>query len=177
MQMVRLFLISSACLVLLNIDAVHHSLAADPPPVLPGELPKFQPPPRPPASQQLDVLQRALDGDPNAASGDPMFDDLLEMIRRGGGSVLNGSALETIPDSITDGHSEFHADSHGMTEDAGNDADQRAHAAEALLRAARLLKKVPENDPQAIKSRDILVNDMRRQAVRLLSQTLDTPPR
>lgn len=89
-------------------------------------------------------------------TGDGVLDDMIEVIKQRGSivdrfpkdpTVVRGAE---VPAGVTDG--EF--------------AARQVIAAEQLLRAARLLEKVPRLDPQQV----ALVRQMRSQAGRLLSE-------
>jgi len=125
---------------------------------------------------------------PPPSSGDPILDDVLEVIRRQG-SVLDGSLLDVPPDELSgqadlSGRAElpsrtplrFSDSAIPILESAppvpgysgegrgGIAADARFHAAESLLRAARKLSSLPGGDV----NRSRLIAAMREQATVLL---------
>jgi hypothetical protein len=104
-----------------------------------------------PATQQR--IRQALEGTGATPSGDGMLDDVLQFIERRG-SVLDGSELESVESEL------------GIANTPVDAPPGRAHAAESLLKAARRLEKIEPLD----KTRRELVNQMRREAVRLLTQ-------
>jgi hypothetical protein len=102
-------------------------------------------------------------------SGDPILDDVLEVIRRRG-SVLQGSVLDpqNETESVIIGVPSL--DSRDAAANKGDAAEAAAvyHVAEQMLRVARLLEKLPNQDAE----RAGMIRGMRNQATRLLIQTL-----
>jgi len=119
-------------------------------------------------------------GDAPASSGDPILDDVLDVIRRQG-SVLDGSFLE-VPSDDESGRAELPSRAPLRFPDSAPPipgsampipryaadgvptADARFHVAESLLRAARKLAALPGADVD----RNRLVAAMREQATVLL---------
>jgi hypothetical protein len=119
---------------------------------------------------------------PPPSSGDPILDDVLDVIRRQG-SVLDGSLLDVPPDELS-GRAELPSRTPLRFSDsaipipesappvpgyAGEDrggiaGDARFHTAESLLRAARKLSSLPGGDI----NRSRLIAAMREQATVLL---------
>ncbi len=139
------------------------------PPAMPSELPTLQPHPdlgnAPDPQRTRESIQQALQGNVTRGNGDPVLDEMLQIIQRRGsvldGSVLDGSVLDTktLDANVPD------------TEDAlvnqpplASDEDDRALAAESLLRSARLFSKLAPLDP----AQRELVARMRREAAKLL---------
>ena len=108
-----------------------------------------------PQTQQR-ILQ-ALKGKRGPESGDGVLDDMLEIIKRNG-SVLDGSELESVESELDSNR--------GLGKPASDSRPNRARAAESLLKTARRLERIEPLD----KTRCELVNQMRREAVRLLTQ-------
>ncbi len=97
-------------------------------------------------------IRAAIESGDFAETGDPGLDEVLQILQKQG-SVLDGSILEPAADE-------------GIPEKRPQSASVKARAAECLLKAARVLEKI---DP-ADKTRRDLVNQMRRESVRLLTQ-------
>lgn len=96
-------------------------------------------------------IRRALDGDSGTASPDePLLGDVLDLIKQRG-SILDGTSLDVDAIASSDSASDENIES-------------RCSAAEALLRAARLLDQVTGKDA----NRKQLVKAMRREAARCL---------
>ena len=116
-------------------------------------------------------------------TGDPVLDDVLEIIRKRG-SILDGTSLDPANElDSNDGTQSVIIGVPGgtrFTKGGSGDATKAApvyHAAEQLLRAARLLETLADQD----ESQQELIREMRSQATRLLIQTLSrvsdaTPP-
>ncbi|TWU24947.1 hypothetical protein Pla52o_12440 [Novipirellula galeiformis] len=99
-------------------------------------------------------IRRALDGAPDGVnSSDPLLDDVLGLIQSRG-SILDGSSLDPAMETPL------------ASEQGPSDLDNRARAAECLLRSARLLQRL--GPPSA--SRNELVTKMRHEAGRLLTE-------
>lgn len=105
------------------------------------------------------------------SSGDPILDDVLEVIRRQG-SVLDGSSLD--PQSIGETARRLRARDGGMPPPSPspafsdnfnpNSSEARFETAEALLRASRMLGGLPGRDASV----ERLIAGMRQQAAVLL---------
>lgn len=137
----------------------------------------------PPRAEQK--IRDALRGKSLEPTGDGMLDDVIEIVRRRGsvldGSVLDGDMLDTSEQSLpnrdsaeprSSGQNFLHGG--GTTARAirsRRDIENRAAAAEQLLRAARLLMQTGDADA----SRRELVAQMRAEAVKLLSQADPVP--
>lgn len=127
-------------------------------------------------------IRAALEGEASSGgTGDGVLDDVLGMIRRQG-SVLKGSSLDPLDDASLEIDGALHADS-STTESQSLDGAQlpasqlqaapsrsalsrAALAAEQMLKSARLL----ENIGSANQDRAELVNRMRAEAVKLLTE-------
>lgn len=107
-----------------------------------------------PAARQ--AISKVLQGESVVDSGHRLPDEIRELLHSTG-SVLDGSSLDR--DNIEPAVSP--ATSRGV---------RQAHAAEMLLKTARLLDKI---EP-ASENRKQLVNQMRSEAVRILQQSIDT---
>lgn len=137
-------------LAAVSTTGIWHAVAQQPPaaPQLPSQ--------QPPAQANDQGIQRsileALQGKPTAAPEDePLLDDVLDLIRRQG-SVLDGSMLGA-------------AEETPAAAEPKEDTEAQCRAAEALLRASRLLTALPgEGDPD----RHQLAQQMRRQAAKCL---------
>jgi hypothetical protein len=107
--------------------------------------------------------------EPAKSSGDPVLDDVLEIIRRRG-SVLEGSTLDpqNETESVIIDVPSLAAPNEAVAPGDAGDAKAVYHVSEQLLRAARLLEALPNPDA----SRIAMVRDLRSQATRLLIQTL-----
>ncbi|MEM9827521.1 MAG: hypothetical protein AAF958_13095 [Planctomycetota bacterium] len=117
------------------------------------------------SQQDLQRIQRALEGKDVPASG-TMIDDVLSVIRRNGSVVdelrLPGDSelqFQPAPKNTQAPPNDNQAASTAIS-------DQKADAAESLLRAARLLRAA---GPPSAETAD-LVNRMRKAAVNLLSE-------
>lgn len=97
-------------------------------------------------------IRRALEGDFSDAPPAGIYGDVLEIIKKQG-SILDDTAFDPRADEDAVGQK--------VTSES-----QRAHAAEQLLKASRLLERLDSGDS----SRCELVNRMRAQAVELLSE-------
>ena len=106
-------------------------------------------PPQQADTKVVEKIQQALRDDSDVeATGDPILDDVLQIIKQQG-SVLDGSSLDQ------------------PEEDAAPDTESdKALAAERLLKAARCLEDIKPLD----ETRRHLVKQMRRETVRLLSE-------
>lgn len=128
----------------------------------PIEIPKLEVVPIAPArntEQQHDKIRAALDGGTPVTDGDPVLDDLLQLIRRRG-SVLDGTVLD--PSNEFDGPGSS-ASGAGAT-DRNTIEDNKAFAAESLLRSARMLGQLGTPDD----ARRELMTRMRQEAAKLL---------
>ncbi|MGB7344138.1 MAG: hypothetical protein WBD20_07985 [Pirellulaceae bacterium] len=101
-------------------------------------------------------IQEALKGQ-TVETGDGLLDDMLKVLKQRG-SVLDGSSLDKELDISSDGSS---------TRKAVPSVSQKAHAAESLLRASRLL----ENLGKLTDEQSELIQQMRHQSLLLLSPT------
>ena len=126
------------------------------------DSPQFVEPPMQADAEAAEEIRKALNDDPDVrGTGDPMLEDVLQIIEQRG-SVLDGSSLDPKADESAAENGP------GTTTDA-NDADQAAsktRTAERLLKAARCLEEIQPLD----ETRRELVNRMRRETVRLLSE-------
>ncbi len=116
--------------------------------------------PVPNTEQQHNKIRAALDGGVPVTDGDPVLDDLLQLIRRRG-SVLDGTALDPSNDFEASGP---HA-SEAKSTDPITLEDDKAFAAESLLRSARLLSQLGVPDA----ARRELITQMRQEAAKLLA--------
>lgn len=142
---------------------------AQSPPAVPP-TPKLQPEaptldtipvsPVPNPDQQQKKVQIALESDVLVTDSDPLFDDLLQLIRRKG-SVLDGTILDPANESkvFSTEDQSGNASQQNATDDA------RAFAAESLLRSARLLSHLSAPDTD----RRELISRMRLEAAKLLA--------
>lgn len=128
-----------------------------------------------------DALQRQASqpGAPAAATGDPILDEVLDVIRRRG-SVLNGSALDPqsgqpatgldqqsltpAPAPSAPQQNAFSSQGLGTEIPDAAGPDARFHVAESLLRSARQLAALGQRDQAS----ERLVSAMREQAAMLL---------
>jgi len=119
-------------------------------------------PPEPtvtPESKAADKIRAALqDRQPPTPSGDPILDDVLQIIKQRG-SILDGSSLDHGIDSSAE------QASRSPTRDAAGPSVIKFRTAEQLLKAARMLEKI---DPHDL-ARQELVEMLRRETVRLMS--------
>lgn len=118
-------------------------------------------------SQQAKIMQ-ALQGDGPAQTGDGVLDDILEIAKQRG-SVLDGSLLDDDRSDDRLPGVELGDPSHKMTspqKSATSQPARTARVAEQLLKAARLLESVSNDD-----SNDPLIDAMRRKAGDLLIDT------
>ncbi len=129
----------------------------------PLEIPKLEVVPVAPVpntEQQQTKIRSALDGGAPVTDGDPVLDDLLQLIRRRG-SVLDGTVL--------DPSSDFDVPTHDPNARQASDPraveDDMAFAAESLLRSARVLSQLGPPDPD----RRELITRMRLEAGKLLA--------
>lgn len=103
------------------------------------------------------AIRSALDGNAAAAPGDdPLLQDVLDIIKD------RGSIVDEPIFDLSDSEPRFSSEISSAPD--SQIPDSRAHAAEALLRAARLLSSLPQNDSE----RRQLVNAMRTEAARCL---------
>ena len=102
-----------------------------------------------------DVLQ----GRTPAATGDGVLEDVLNVIQRQG-SVLDGSSLD---EPTQGGNLVPEVSGQSTASDGQTLADRRANVAEQLLRTARMLQQISNEDSSLA-----LVNSMRRKAATLL---------
>lgn len=145
---------------LLNVFSRDEKTNADPPrgtlELPPGEIPiESNASDSDKKSRELEVLKKAIGGDQDAATNDPILAPLVEMINEGG-SVLEGSSLDPRNEEAPS----FHAST------ASKESDQKALVAESLLRSARLLRRFSGNDD----ARQKLVIEMRREAVKIMTE-------
>lgn len=105
---------------------------------------------RGPQEKIRDVLQ----GQQPAPTGDGVLEDVLGVIQRQG-SVLDGSVLDKAPPAERENGTQSKSISNSLT--------QRAHVAEQLLRSARMLESISDDE-----SSTELVASIRRQAGILL---------
>lgn len=135
---------------------------------------------RPEDTRAVERIRETLSGGPtDRPSGDPLLDDVLQVIR-GRGSILEGSSLAeqpvsdsvprrprnpTLPRNIGSPSTPGLPDA---SEDwsMGSGRSSRYRTAEMLLKAARLLAREPGSD----ESRTELVGRMRAEAAQLMSQ-------
>jgi hypothetical protein len=106
----------------------------------------------------------AQQGGVGGSSGDPILDDVLNVIRRQG-SILDGTSLDESLDRAplpASGASERLPNR--QSSKAGDSADERFFTAECLLKAARKLAALSDGDAQ----RQRLVAAMREQAAMLM---------
>lgn len=116
-----------------------------------------------PQPEVAEKIRQALDskhqgtevGDPQ--TGDMVLDDVLKIIGQRG-SVLEGSFLD---DSPNESESE---------PEAIRSPSAMAHAAEQLLKSARLLEKINSRDAQEQAGRADLIRKIRAEAAKLLSE-------
>lgn len=106
----------------------------------------------PPVSPAEQKIRDALQGRADKPTGDGVLDDVIGLIKKKG-SILDGSSLDPNQDSAE------------KVTTAGL-ISRKAHAAEQLLRASRLLSQFDSNDPSRLE----LVNQMRAEAVKLLTE-------
>lgn len=139
---------------------------------LPSDPPTLEPVDNPSARSRIaDTLKP--DGEPQSngahgnkkanATGDPILDDVLGIIRQQG-SILDGSVLD--PASADDRHDSVLPKSR-RTDGANRDSrarDSVYDVAEQLLRVARMLRRLPGRDAE----RDELARAMRDQATKLM---------
>ncbi len=105
-----------------------------------------------PASPAEEKIRAALDGDlPRLGSGDAVLEDVIGIIKQRG-SVLDGSSLD--PDAVATAESTTETNS------------ARAHVAEQLLKASRMLEQVRGPGDR----RAELIGQMRDEARQLLSE-------
>ena len=147
-----------------NTPKVRLSLPSDPPPLDPVDDPA--------ARSQIAESLKPYDAPPASgangnkktnATGDPILDDVLGIIRRQG-SILDGSVLD--PVTADDRHDSVLPDSRRAD---GANSDSRARdsvydVAEQLLRVARMLQRLPGRDAE----RNELARAMRGQATKLM---------
>ena len=122
------------------------------------DLVPLAPPPN--TDQQYDKIRAALEGGDPVTDGDPVLDDLLQLIRRRR-SVLDGTALDPKYDFEASGSPSRDT----QATDPNTLEDDKAFAAESLLRSARLLSQLAAPDP----SRRELITRMRQEAAKLLT--------
>ncbi|MCO8120869.1 hypothetical protein NHH03_03905 [Stieleria sp. TO1_6] len=145
---------------------------SQPAPSQPTELvvPDQPLPPRGPAPDDpvlRERIERALDGDPDATSGNPLQSDVLDLIRRRG-SLLKGSILDPDSDSDQDFRGGPRPVANQPTGELSSQQQNQFYAAEMLLKTARLLGKLNSDDDQTQQ----LASQMRGQAARLLADAL-----
>lgn len=119
------------------------------------DLPDLKIPDRKENPQRDERIQRiirdSLEQGSAAETGDPVLDDVLQVIKNRP-SILQGSSLDPAVDQDSP--------------KPDSTVSARAHAAECLLRAARVLERIDLAD----ENRRELVNQMRRESVRLLTE-------
>lgn len=134
-----------------------------------GPLPPHETIPENP--QALEAIKRTLAGDTTVETGNPMLHDVLRIC----GETSERRTAEW-PQRIAkrtdswDVESPFQPSVDASPSPRSNAITQRHRAAELLLRVGRLIDKI---DP-ADENRQRLVNQMRREAVRLLVETVDS---
>ncbi|WP_436716115.1 hypothetical protein U8335_00095 [Roseiconus lacunae] len=134
-------------------------------------MPKGVVPPMPEISDSPaieDAIRKELESPYSVGPiGNPMVGDVIDVIR-GRQSVLTGSLLDELsrrPDRLlNDSSVATESVSERQTLRRASQLDQKAHAAENLLKAARLLAKVSPEDAH----RRNLIRQMRIEAARLL---------
>ena len=160
-------LASALFFVLLSIASVARSQQGTPPDVVIPANPSSQEMER--AREKIAEFLRKNKAAEAKASGDPVLDDVLDVIRRQG-SVLDGSALDP------NAPSEAIVPVPGWDADRGSAALQGSDAgyvaAEHLLKAARSLQQVQSRSREDAE----LVRAMRRRAAKLMIDTLSRDP-
>ncbi|NND98304.1 MAG: hypothetical protein HKN47_13345 [Pirellulaceae bacterium] len=121
------------------------------------ELPKIESPSSRPSAVE-DRIRDTLEGKAAGDTGDVVLDDMLRVLQQRG-SVLKGSLLEA-------SHSEHRHNTHdGQPNDPTSTMRQRSRAAESLLKSARLLENLRQDDS----TQTDLIDSMRRQAAVLIA--------
>ncbi len=148
----------------LNTPKVPLSLPSDPPTIEPIDDPAARSRIADSLKPDSDPQSKGAHGNKKAnATGDPILDDVLGIIRQQG-SILDGSVLD--PAAADDRHDSVLPNSSRAD---GVNSESRAQdsvydVAEQLLRVARLLQRLPGRDAE----RDELARAMRDQATKLM---------
>jgi hypothetical protein len=110
-------------------------------------------------------IREALQGNAVQGTGDPLLDDVLQMIRKDG-SILRGTQFDPqrLERELSVNSSHAPGVEHSESPSNAGDAEIRARAAEMLLRSARFLMQIGPVD----EIRKATADQMRREAVRLL---------
>ncbi len=154
------FLVAVSIIISISIPAVALTLAQPPTkprkvlelPDLPDDFKRTRIPSNADPEVQRIIRERLEQGN-FEETGNPVIDDILQLMKKVGPSVLKDSSLDPA------------ADQHAIKKPA-NAVSAKARAAECLLKAARNLEKIEPLD----KTRRDLVNQMRRESVRLLTE-------
>jgi hypothetical protein len=155
-------------LLLIGLALFCPALPAKEPPELPETLllpagPLPNPPKADPATEQR--FRQAIQQGAKATSNDSVVDEMLDVMRRNGGSILEGSSLDPKRDWTVE------TKARQTPPPRSADANARSfRTAEQLLKTARLLDKIQPIS----ENRKRLVNQMRQEAVRLMKR-METP--
>ncbi|MFG0267281.1 MAG: hypothetical protein ACF8AM_19345 [Rhodopirellula sp. JB055] len=155
------------------------------------ELPVIKAPVAPPSGEAAEKIQKALQGDAPAPTGDGMLDDVLSIIEKRG-SVLDGSVLDSEIDPLSDPADQRSKASGAGKNDVGPLSGPAAsfRLAEQLLATARRLEratpsKAADRTPRIVTHDDLakpsvemlpvesLVYQMRLRAVELMKSGLE----